>query len=77
MRRRCSTPATTARRGKPGRRRRPRSEELHELAARADELGEMLGEEHDLAMLAERVRGRGAGRAAGAPAGARAGSCWS
>ncbi len=47
-------------RGKPGRRRRPRSEEIHELAARADRLGEMLGEEHDLAMLAERVRGRGA-----------------
>jgi len=29
---------------------------LRELARRADELGELLGEEHDLAMLAERVR---------------------
>ncbi len=30
---------------------------IHKLAARADELGEVLGEEHDLALLAERVRG--------------------
>ncbi len=43
-----------------GHRRRPRSPEIHQLAARADRLGELLGEEHDLAMLAERVRGRGA-----------------
>jgi CHAD domain-containing protein len=29
---------------------------LHDLAKRADDLGELLGEEHDLAVLAERVR---------------------
>jgi CHAD domain-containing protein len=29
---------------------------VHELAKRADDLGEVLGEEHDLAVLAERVR---------------------
>jgi hypothetical protein len=29
---------------------------IHRLAERADELGEVLGEEHDLALLSERVR---------------------
>ena len=39
-----------------------------ELVRRADDLGELLGEEHDLAMLAERVRREAsAGRASGAP----------
>ncbi len=38
------------------------------LAKRADELGELLGEEHDLAVLAQRVRREAkAGRASGAP----------
>jgi CHAD domain-containing protein len=38
------------------------------LAKRADDLGELLGEEHDLAVLAERVRREAkAGRASGAP----------
>src|SRR5271166_4452331 len=32
---------------------------LRKIARRADELGEMLGEEHDLAMLAARLDGRG------------------
>jgi CHAD domain-containing protein len=41
---------------------------IHELAKRADDLGEALGEEHDLAVLAERVRIEAkAGRASGAP----------
>jgi CHAD domain-containing protein len=41
---------------------------IHELAKRADDLGEALGEEHDLAVLAERVRVEAkAGRASGAP----------
>ncbi len=38
------------------------------LAKRADDLGELLGEEHDLAVLAQRVRREAkAGRASGAP----------
>ena len=42
-----------------GRRQRPdrESEPLRKLARRADGLGELLGEEHDLAVLAARVRG--------------------
>jgi CHAD domain-containing protein len=46
---------------------------VHELAKRADELGEVLGEEHDLAVLAERVRAEAKlGGGSGAPgAGAR------
>jgi CHAD domain-containing protein len=41
---------------------------IHELAERADDLGEVLGEEHDLAVLAERVHVEAnAGRASGAP----------
>jgi CHAD domain-containing protein len=40
----------------------------HKVAKRADELGELLGEEHDLAVLAQRVRREAkAGRASGAP----------
>jgi CHAD domain-containing protein len=37
---------------------RPRARRLTRIASRADELGELLGEDHDLALLAERVRGR-------------------
>jgi CHAD domain-containing protein len=41
---------------------------IGEVARRADELGERLGEEHDLAVLAERVRAEAKrGRAAGTP----------
>jgi CHAD domain-containing protein len=41
---------------------------VRKLAKRADDLGELLGEEHDLAVLAQRVRGEAkAGRKAGAP----------
>jgi CHAD domain-containing protein len=41
---------------------------IRKLARRADELGELLGEEHDLAVLAERVREEAkATRASGAP----------
>jgi len=39
---------------------------IGELARRADRLGEALGEEHDLAVLAERVREQSGGRAGGA-----------
>jgi hypothetical protein len=35
------------------------AEPIHTVATRADELGELLGEEHDLAVLAERVRASG------------------
>jgi CHAD domain-containing protein len=41
---------------------------VKKLARRTDELGELLGEEHDLAVLAQRVRREGkTGRASGAP----------
>ena len=56
-------------RGSRSRRARARSEArwLHRLAARADELGEVLGEEHDLAVLGAWLRAEGkrvgAGRA--------------
>jgi CHAD domain len=42
------------RKGKGGRRGK-REKPIHKLARRADELGELLGEEHDLAVLAERL----------------------
>jgi hypothetical protein len=45
--------------GKKARKRRGADARLHRLAKRADTLGETLGEDHDLAVLAERVR-RGA-----------------
>lgn len=44
--------ATSARKAKSGRRRAQR---LTKLARRTDALGELLGQEHDLALLAERV----------------------
>jgi hypothetical protein len=62
-------------RDKRGRRRRKRARGsgdagyLHRIARRADELGELLGDEHDLVLLATRVR---AGRA-GAPKAERVG----
>jgi CHAD domain-containing protein len=41
---------------------------VHTLAKRADDVGELLGEEHDLAVLAERVRAEAkVARASGAP----------
>jgi CHAD domain-containing protein len=41
---------------------------VRKLAKRADDLGELLGEEHDLAVLAQRVRAEAkAGRSSGAP----------
>jgi CHAD domain-containing protein len=40
---------------------RPDPAYIHRLARRADELGELLGEEHDLVLLAMRVRGDGEG----------------
>jgi hypothetical protein len=47
---------------------RDRSSYIGKLARRADDLGELLGEEHDLAVLAERVREEAkATRASGAP----------
>jgi CHAD domain-containing protein len=57
------------RRGKGGKRRgkrdrgRGRAGYLHRVARRADELGELLGDEHDLVLLAARVHAeRGSGR---------------
>jgi hypothetical protein len=44
------------RRPRSQRKRRGRSARLHSLADRADRLAEVLGEDHDLAVLAERVR---------------------
>ena len=44
------------RRPRPKKKRRGRSARLHHLADRADTLAEILGEDHDLAVLAERVR---------------------
>jgi hypothetical protein len=41
------------------------------VARRADELGELLGEEHDLGVLAERLRGEGDGTHAETPVGRR------
>jgi CHAD domain len=55
------------RRGKGGKRRRKRDRArgkagyLHRTARRADELGELLGDEHDLVLLAARVRAERAG----------------
>jgi CHAD domain-containing protein len=63
---------TGKRGGKTRKRARTGAAFVHDLAKRADDLGELLGEEHDLAVLAERVRAdakRGDGsRAAGAGA---------
>jgi CHAD domain-containing protein len=58
--------------GKPAKRARKRSSAeaavLANVARQADELGELLGEEHDLAVLAERVRAEAKStRASGAP----------
>jgi hypothetical protein len=44
------------RRSPSQKKRRGRSAQLHRLADRADTLAEVLGEDHDLAVLAERVR---------------------
>jgi hypothetical protein len=52
-------PGRRGRSGRGGRRSARRGREatrIHRLARRADALGEMLGEDHDLAVLAERVR---------------------
>ncbi len=59
--------------GKARRQARGGAAFVHELAKRADDLGEVLGEEHDLAVLAERVRAEAKlGGSSGAPgAGAR------
>jgi len=45
----------------PRRRKRARGDAryIRRVARRADDLGELLGEEHDLGMLAERLRGEG------------------
>jgi CHAD domain-containing protein len=49
----------TGRRGKPGKQGRGGSEEIRRLARRADQLGELLGDEHDLAVLAAALHGEG------------------
>ncbi|HWF32521.1 MAG TPA: CHAD domain-containing protein, partial [Solirubrobacteraceae bacterium] len=48
--------AASKRSGKARKQARAGAAFVHELAKRADDLGEVLGEEHDLAVLAERVR---------------------
>jgi len=59
----------------PRRRRRKRSgagrgaDYIRRVAKTADELGELLGEEHDLGVLAERLRGEGEHAAQHAPVG--------
>jgi CHAD domain-containing protein len=54
--------------GKRGRKRASAKRFIGKVARRADDLGELLGEEHDLAVLAERVRAEAkATRASGAP----------
>jgi hypothetical protein len=47
------------RRSQSHKKRRGRSARLHRVADRADKLAEVLGEDHDLAVLAERVRAEG------------------
>jgi CHAD domain-containing protein len=59
------------RRARGGKKLRGESKYLGEVARRADQLGELLGEEHDLAVLAERVRAETSDRAAGKPIGRR------
>jgi hypothetical protein len=56
---RRSSAATRKSGRKSGGSGKPRSQDtrLHKLAARADDLGELLGEEHDLAVLAQHLRG--------------------
>jgi CHAD domain-containing protein len=61
--------------GKAHKRARAGAAFVHELSKRTDDLGELLGEEHDLAVLAERVRAEaklgGASGVPGAGVGAR------
>jgi CHAD domain-containing protein len=68
---RASKQATGKASGAKGRKRakaHAKAALIEELAKRADDLGEVLGEEHDLAVLAERVRAEAkVGRASGAP----------
>jgi CHAD domain-containing protein len=52
----AATPATVL--GRKRRRRGKTSQRLRRVERRADELGELLGEDHDLAVLAQLVRGR-------------------
>lgn len=64
--------ADADRRGRGGKKKRKRARAqaafVNDVARRADDLGELLGEEHDLAVLAERVRAEAsASRPAGAP----------
>jgi CHAD domain-containing protein len=59
---------TRGKRAKKARRQtRAQAKFVGDLAHRADDLGELLGEEHDLAVLAERVRTEARTGAAGAP----------
>jgi CHAD domain-containing protein len=60
----AGTRAGTARGRRPARKRsaRRRRDLIPKLARRADALGELLGEEHDLFLLAQRVRGGDCGR---------------
>jgi CHAD domain-containing protein len=58
---------------RPRRQRRAseRDDYIRRVARRADELGELLGEEHDLGVLAARLRGEGGGAHAETPLGHR------
>jgi len=65
----CPRPGVSAHGPRPG--KGGQSKRLRRLARRADELGELLGEEHDLAVLAELIRARARGRSHGPHVGAR------
>lgn len=59
------------RRGKKGERARADTAFARTVAKRADELGELLGEEHDLMVLAERVRAEAGARSSASAPGRR------
>jgi hypothetical protein len=71
----ASRKAARKRRASAGKRRKGRKDAdyVHRLAHWADELGELLGEEHDLVMLAAQVRAdrKPHGSGAGMPRGTR------
>jgi hypothetical protein len=56
---RASASRGSSKRSRAGKRASDSSRRLRRLAGRADELGELLGEEHDLAIFAVRLRARG------------------
>lgn len=67
----AEAPARGKRAKKARRQARAQAKFVDDVAHRADELGELLGEEHDLAVLAERVRTEARARGAPRPPGRR------